>query len=299
MGGERLQLMAVGRPGAVVLDGGAVGGGQGQPVVCGRVDEIVHEGRTGAADDLQRERIVRCHHRIGGQSGGTVGEFELDIAAGVDTGGAQFGTRPDDGRIAQPQAAQAAHDVQAVTAEVHQRTTGQIQRPARIVVTGCGHRHPDLDPADLAQVTVGRQPERPAGHRVEEVVEPLQHGHTSRRGGGGHPNRLGMIAGKGLFTQHRLARRDGGEIPRCVQCVGQWVVDHVDLRVVDDVLVGVQHALDAVLVGEGLGAAAVPGRHGHQAVAEFDRGTDDRHLRDPGRAEHPDAQWAHPVTLFR
>ena len=130
-------------------------------------------------------------------------------------------------------------------------------------------------------------------------MESLQHGHTCRLGGSGHPNCLGMVAGKRLLAQHRLARRDGGEIPRRVQGVGQRVVDHIDVRVVDHVLVGIQHALDAVLVGEGLGATAVPGRHGHQTVTEFGRGADDRHLRDPGRAEHPDAQWAHPVTLFR
>jgi hypothetical protein len=151
---------------------------------------------------------------------------------------------------------------------------------------------------DGADGPVRGQFERPLGDRMEEVVEPLQHGHTCRRSRLGDGPRLRGVTGEGLFAQHGLSRRDRREIPRRVQRVGQRVVNDVDLRIVDDVLITVENPLNAVLLGELLGPRPISCRHGHQAVAEFGRGTDDRLFRDPRRPEDADAQ-IHVATFLR
>ena len=68
-------------------------------------------------------------------------------------------------------------------------------------------------------------------------MKALEHGDARRVGGLRDLAGLDLVTGEGLFAQHRLARRDRGQVPRGVQRVGQRVVDDVDLRVVDHVLI--------------------------------------------------------------
>ena len=75
-----------------------------------------------------------------------------------------------------------------------------------------------------------------------------------------------------------------------MQRVHQRVVDDLDVRVVDHVLVRVVHLRHAALGGEGLRAATVPGRDRDQLVAENFRGIHDAVIGDPGRTQDPDPQ---------
>ena len=142
-----------------------------------------------------------------------------------------------------------------------------------------------------------RERERALGDGMEVVVKALHHGDSGRFGGLGDAPCLGLVTGEGLLGQHRLARRDGGEVPRRVQRVGQRVVDDVHLGVVDHVLVRGDDPLDAVLVGEHRGPLGIPRRHRDQSVTEFGGGPHDGRLGDPGCAEHADAD-AHARSRF-
>ena len=71
----------------------------------------------------------------------------------------------------------------------------------------------------------------------------------------------------------------------------QRVVDRVDLGVLDHVRVAVMHGGDAVLLGERLGAAAVPrGDATHLDVVEARRRFDQSAGSDRGRAQRADSQ---------
>ena len=75
-----------------------------------------------------------------------------------------------------------------------------------------------------------------------------------------------------------------------MQRVHQCVVDDLDVRVVDHVLVGVVHLRHAAPGGEGLRASAVPGRDRDQLVAENLRGIHNAVVGDPGSTQDPDPQ---------
>jgi hypothetical protein len=101
---------------------------------------------------------------------------------------------------------------------------------------------------------------------MEEVVKALQHGDA--RG---------------------VGRRGGREIPNRVQRIGQRVVDHVDFRVVDHLLVGVPNPLHAVLLRESAGALWIAGGDRDQPVTQFVGWIDDRRLGDAGCSEYSDS----------
>ncbi len=183
-----------------------------QPVVLVRLDEVVHQQVSLGADDAQRERMVGGDHRVRAQAGRTAGKAEFHVAPFVDTCIAFLGVRTNDRRVAEP-----AHDVQAVAAEIHQRPAGHLERPSRVGGVGCGHRHPHLDVVHLADRAVGRQLERSAHHRMEQIVEALHHRDARCPRGLGDLLRLGEVARERLLGEHRLARLDRGQVPRRVQ----------------------------------------------------------------------------------
>ena len=53
-----------------------------------------------------------------------------------------------------------------VTAEVHRRSTGQLQRPSRIAIWRAGNAQLDVDPLDLAEFARGDEFTEPLMHRV-------------------------------------------------------------------------------------------------------------------------------------
>ena len=130
----------------------------------------------------------------------------------------------------------------------------------------------------------------PREERVEGVVERLQHRDAGRLGSSGDLPGLGRVGRERLLRQHVLARLDGPEVPRAVQRVGQRVVDRLDLRVGQQVLVGLVDPLDAVLLRERGGPLRVAGGHGHEAVPRGRGRLHDAELRDAGRAQDADAQ---------
>ena len=64
--------------------------------------------------------------------------------------------------------------------------------------------------------------------------------------------RLGGGEGQGLLAKHRLTCQDGGLGHLIVEGIGGAYVDHVNIRVRDDLLGGSRGAGDAVLGGKGL-----------------------------------------------
>ena len=109
-------------PGAVVLHLGTRRRPNGQPVVLVRLDEVVHQQISLGADDAQGERVVGGGHGVGAQSGRAAGEAEFHVAPFVNARSAFLRVRTDDRRVAEP-----AHDVQPVTAEIHQRPAGHLE----------------------------------------------------------------------------------------------------------------------------------------------------------------------------
>jgi hypothetical protein len=211
------------------------------------------------------------------------GKREFDIAPGVDARAAFLGMRAHDRRMAEP-----PHDVQAVAAQVHQGAPTQLKRPPRVAGLRRGHGHPHLDVDEVADRAVTGQFERAAGHRMKQVVKALHHGDSRGVRGLGDPFRLRAIAGERLLRQNWLARPDGRQIPRRVQRVRQWVVDDVDLGIVDHVVVRRQSTFHAVLLGEDLSPSSVACGDRHQPMPQFVGGPDDGQLCDAGCAEHPD-----------
>ncbi len=110
---------------------------------------------------------------------------------------------------------------------------------------------------------------------------------------------LGGVGREGLLAQHVLARGERGHRPSAVESVGQRVVDGVDVGVVDELLVGADHAGDAVLGGEGRRPARGRGRRSPttSAPATCRAGRIRADGRDPRRAEDTDADGRHRCRL--
>ena len=110
----------------------------------------------------------------------------------------------------------------------------------------------------LTKRAVAGQLERAPGHRMEQVVEALQHRDSRRIGGLGNPLRLLAIAGERLLGQHGLAGGDGSQIPWRMKRVRQRVVDDVYLGIADHVGIRRQNPFHAVFLSEVLGALRIP-----------------------------------------
>jgi hypothetical protein len=106
--------------------------------------------------------------------------------------------------------------VQAVAAQVHERPTGQLERPAGVGIGRRGDDHVDLDMLQAAQLAGTEQLVESAGHRVVQVVEALQQGHTGRGGGVADLAGFGGVARRRLLGQHVFAGSNRGQVPRAV-----------------------------------------------------------------------------------
>ena len=110
----------------------------------------------------------------------------------------------------------------------------------------------------------------------------------------GNGLRLSGVGGERLFTQHVFARGNRLQGPLGVQAVRQRVVDRVDVRIVDDVVVRRVHARDAVLGGVCVGTGSVAGGdRGDGGTGYALRRLDDGQRRDPRRADDADPQVGH------
>jgi hypothetical protein len=83
-----------------------------------------------------------------------------------------------------------------------------------------------------------------------------------------------------------LPGEDRRLVPGRVQAVGERVVDRLDLGVGDHVGVRLVDPLDAVLVGEGLGAASVTRGDRDESGSGGRSGPDDGQLADACRSQH-------------
>src|SRR6476469_6024680 len=131
---------------------------------------------------------------------------------------------------------------------------------------------------------------------MEEVVKPFHHRDARGLRGFGNLLCLGTVACERFLGEHRFARLDRREVPRCVQRIRQRVVDGIDFRVGDHLGVGAQNTFDTVLFGEELGTASIACGDGNQPVTQLLGWSDDGEIGDSGCTEHPDPQ-AHTVTL--
>ena len=157
--------------------------------------------------------------------------------------------------------------VEAIAAEVHQRTAGKRERPTGVI--GCGGRvdHPHLDMPEFAELAGRQQLVQSSGDWVVQIVEPVGDHHPGASTRIANLGRLRGVARERLLGQDMLAGRDRREVPGRVQPVGQRVVDGLHLWVGDHVRVRVEDPLHAVGGGERLGPAAVARCDRHQARA--------------------------------
>ena len=159
--------------------------------------------------------------------------------------------------------------------------------------------HSGAEKATSMLVMLPSSPERTIStrrlaQRVVLVVEGLHHHQTRVAVDGlGHGPGLVGVGREGLLAQDVLAGPQGGDRPVAVQPVREGVVDGVDVGVVDQFGVRVQHPGDVVLRGECLGPGAVAGRHGgHLRAARPSGWLDQSSGGDAGRPQDADPQHA-------
>ncbi len=183
-----------------------------------------------------------------------------------------------------------------VDAEVEQgaATLGEVEQPVRGVVRG-GHAQVGLDRAHLTDRAVVHQLAQRDDRRLEAGP------HRLHREDAGLPREVDDLGGPGggrgerLLDQQGLAgaqRRDGDGV---VLRVRRRQVDHVDVRVGQDLRVRPVRALDPVPGGERLRALHRPGGDGDRA-GPVDDGEVLRHLvRDAARPDDAPANLrGHP-----
>ncbi len=104
--------------------------------------------------------------------------------------------------------------------------------------------------------------------QVVPVHQGLTAEHPGARAGGDGRQRVGGVGRKRLLTKHVLARLRRGDRPLGVQAVRKRVVDGVDVRISQEILVAGVHARDPLPGGKGLPAPVFPGGHrDHTAAA--------------------------------
>ena len=227
--------------------------------------------------------------------------LEVGTQPGIDAGMSRnlAAPGPHDGWLAAGEDRHVTDGVHGIAADVHETTASDVRIPAEVARRRRRHEHACLDADQLADLAVAGQLQHAVHEGVVAVVEGLHAVHARGRRGVSHHASLGRIARVGLLAQDVLARSDGPEVPRPVQAVGQRVVDHLDVRVVDDVLVGGVHPLDAVLLGEGRSTLGVARGDGHQSRAGQPGGLDDGDVADAGSAEEAEPQGLHRVSPCR
>ena len=129
----------------------------------------------------------------------------------------------------------------------------------RLTVVG-GH------PADVAEHPIRYQGSDDGGLGLVPAPHRLHEQHARAPGRVDEDPRLGGRGRQGLLDENVLSCRDGQESQREVLALGRRDVDHVDVRIVDELVVGTVCPPDAVLGGERLGALSRSGRHCHEAL---------------------------------
>jgi hypothetical protein len=268
------------------------------PVVEVWLDEV-HRGRRAAAsgDAPGHLPAVGCHVAARG-TGDSGREGQVGVQPFVDPGhaGAFTSLSVDDLRLTAGPLRQNAVGVQRVAAEVHQRATGEFERPTWVVCAGSGHEHVRLDPGQLAQLPGCQQLAQTVHDGVVEVMEAVGDDDTRPVSGVAHLDGFHGVGRERLLRQDVLAGPDGGEVPGSVQCVGQRVVDGLDLGIGQQVGVRGGDAFDAVGGGEGRRPLRVTGGDRDQTGAGGVCRLDDGEFGDPGSAEDADTQRPHAVS---
>jgi hypothetical protein len=180
--------------------------------------------------------------------------------------------------------------VHGVGADVHGGPAGEVVPVADVLEHRERDAHRRLDTLERADLAAGDDVVHPLRQRVVPVVERLHHHEPGAVGRRRDLLGFGGVRGERLLAQDVLARRDRLQRPLRVQSVRQRVVDRVDIRISDDVVVRRVHLGDLVLVGELLGPGRVTGgdRH-HLGLAQTPRRLDQRAGRDASRAQGANA----------
>ena len=187
-----------------------------------------------------------------------------------------------------------AQEADGVAAHVHGGAAGEGQLVADVPLLPQRRREGHVDVRDVAELARADDLDQALGEGVVLVVEGL-HDHEPgvavvrlRHGPG-----LVGVGRERLLAQDVLAGLEGGHGPVPVQAVGQRVVDGVDLGVVDQFRIAVEHPGYPVLTGELLRPVPIPGGHGGDHGAPgAPSGLDQRGRGDAGRPEDPDPQHA-------
>ena len=152
---ERLQLVRVRRAPTQFLDPLPRRGADQQPIVAVREHEVHDGGLAERADHPERD-LPLVVHVAAGEPGGAAGERQLGLDPFVHAGMAGPLAAPGRDQHRRTAGPRREHPVrvQGVAAEVHQRPTGELERPARILLGRGRHRDRRLD---LAQLTRARR----------------------------------------------------------------------------------------------------------------------------------------------
>ena len=128
-------------------------------------------------------------------------------------------------------------------------------------------------------------------------MECLHHHPVRLCGQFGDLTGFGGVGSERFFAQHVLSGRQRGPGPPAVQAVRQRVVDRVQIRVGDQLVVVVVHPGDVVLGGEGPSARRIACRHrGHHDLAVFLSRVDQRQRCNLGSTQNADPQRGGSVS---
>ena len=131
----------------------------------------------------------------------------------------------------------------------------------------------------------------PRGQRVVAVVESLDENPTGLHCCGGHLPGFFRIRGQWLLAEHVLSRAQRSDRPLGMKTVGEWNVDCIDFRILDQRVVRFVKPRYPLLLSEGAGSGRVACGHGNHAdLRHRARRPDDGHRGDARSTEHSDPQ---------
>ena len=153
-------------------------------------------------------------------------------------------------------AAQQPQRADAVAADVHQRAAVELGVAADVRAVGEREAERRADGARLADGLAG-EPAEGLDARVQAPHHALHQHAPGSLGGVERGLDVGRPARQRLLGERVLAGLEGADRPRDVERVGKRHVDRVDLRVVEQRLVGAVRTRDPVLGGKRLGTSEV------------------------------------------
>ena len=191
-------------------------------------------------------------------------------------------------------ASEQARQVHGVRADVHRGTAGEVVLVPDVGELGQREAERGLHPPDRAQLAALDDLAHALRERVVPVVERLHHDEPGARRDRRHRFGFRGVRRERLLAEHVLARLQRRDRPLGMEPVGQRVVDRIDLGIGEERRVRVVHGRDPVLRREGLGAAAIAGRHrSHLGFGVVAGGLDHPARRDARRAEDADPDRGH------